>query len=461
MTYYLAIDIGASSGRHMIAWLDDGKIRMEEIYRFPNGLVRKEDGTMCWDVPTLFGHVVEGIKKAGEMGKRPSYLGIDTWGVDFVLLDKNDRVIGDTVGYRDQRTAGMDEILYRDISEKELYMRTGIQKQIINTIYQLVSIRENHPEQLEQAASLLMIPDYLNFLLTGIKEQEYTDATTGQLIDIRTGDWDRDLLRKIGIPERLFGPLAMPGTKVGPLTEEISAKVGYNLTVMHPAEHDTGSAVLAVPTSRDDVAYLSSGTWSLLGIESLQPICSEASHDANVTNEGGYGMRYRCLKNIMGLWIIQSIKKECGGRYSFDDLCRMAEENADIPLRIDVNDARFLMPDSMLDAIRESLGRKDLDVGQCVAVVYQSLAECYDATLKEIEALTGKPIAALHIIGGGSKDGYLNRLTAEKTGKPVYAGPTEATAIGNILAQMLGTGVFKDLAQARKAVFDSFEVKRV
>ncbi len=458
--YYLAIDIGASSGRHILSWLEDGKMMFEEVYRFPNGLTDK-NGTFCWDHKALVEHVKAGIKKCGELGRKPSYLGIDTWGVDFVLIDKDGKMIGDSVGYRDGRTNGMDEEVYKIIPEKELYARTGIQKQIYNTVYQLMALKQQHPEQLEAAEHLLLMPDFLNYMLTGKIESEYTDASTTQLLNIETNDWDRELITMLGYPEKIFGKLSMPGEIVGNLLPEVKNEVGFDLTVVHPASHDTASAVLAVPTNSDNVIYLSSGTWSLMGVESLTPIHDEISQKMNFTNEGGYNYRYRYLKNIMGLWIIQSIRKECGGAYDFNALCKMAEDAKDTKYRINVNDGSFLMPKSMTEAIRAYCKAPEMTLGEVLGCVYNSLSECYAETIKEISQISGKKIEALHIIGGGSKDRFLNELTAEKAGIPVYAGPTEATAIGNILSVMLGTGAFTSLEEARLCVKRSFDVNKI
>lgn len=459
-TYFLAVDIGASSGRHILGWLEDGKLKLEEVHRFPNGTTMK-NGRMCWDREGLISGVIEGMKKCADIGKIPSYMGIDTWGVDFLLLDKDGEVIGDAVGYRDRRTEGMDEKVYELVPEAEVYARTGIQKQLYNTIYQLMALKEKSPEELEAADSLLMMPDYLGYVLTGVKHQEYTNATTAGLVNIDTGAWDRELIERLGYPVKLFGELSMPGEKLGNLSEDIQKIVGYDLTVIHPASHDTGSAVLAVPTNSNSVAYLSSGTWSLMGIERTVADASEKARARNFTNEGGYAKRYRYLKNIMGLWIIQSVRKELGGKYSFAELCTMAEEVGDTKYRINVNDGSFLAPDSMIGAIKSYCGNADMSLDELLCCVYHSLAECYAETIDEITAMNGKKPTALHIIGGGSQDGYLNALTAKALDIPVYAGPVEATAIGNLLAQMLGTGVFGSIAEARQTVFNSFDVKEI
>ncbi len=460
-TYYLAVDIGASSGRHILGWMEDGKIRLEEVYRFPNGTSLK-NGHQCWDHEGLFAHIVAGMKKCKEIGKVPSYFGIDTWGVDFLLLDKNDQVIGDAVGYRDHRTDAIDTEVYKYIPEAELYARTGIQKQLYNTVYQLMALKTQNPEQLEAAETFLMMPDYINFRLTGVKHQEYTNATTAQLVNIQTGEWDLEMIERLGYPVRLFDKkLSMPGETVGTLSPEIVAEIGYNLTVIHPASHDTGSAVLAVPTNSDNVAYISSGTWSLMGIERMIPDSSEKACAHNFTNEGGVDHRFRFLKNIMGLWIIQSIRKELGGKYSFGELCDMATALGTTPYKINVNDPGFLAPDSMMGAIRAYCNAPDMPLDHMLCAVYQGLADCYAATIEEITEMTGKKPDALHIIGGGTKDDYLSELTAKALDIPVYAGPTEATAIGNLLSQMLGTKLFASIAEARETVFRSFDVKKI
>lgn len=458
--YYLAVDIGASSGRHMLASMKDGKMQLEEVYRFPNGMDDK-NGTLCWDVDRLFTEIKNGLKKCKEIGKIPVSMAIDTWGVDYVLLDKDDRILGDTVGYRDSRTEGMDEKVYEVIPQDELYARTGIQKQIFNTVYQLMAVKESHPEYLEQAESILMIPDYFHFLLTGVKKNEYTNATTGQLVSPKTNDWDYELIEMLGYNPKMFRPVSMPGTVVGDFTEEVQKEVGFNCTVVLPATHDTGSAVLAVPTNDDDAVYISSGTWSLMGIERKEADCSMESMKANFTNEGGYDHRFRYLKNIMGLWMIQSVKKEFTEDLSFAQICEMASRET-IPSIVDCNDDCFLAPKSMIKAVQDfcsSTGQQVPEtVGEISSVIYNSLAKCYGDTVQEIEEITGKKYSTIYVVGGGSNAGYLNELTAKYTGKKVSAGPSEATAIGNVIVQMLHDGVFKDLPEARTCVRESFDV---
>ncbi len=460
--YYLAIDIGASSGRHIIGSYENGKIVTEEIYRFPNGMKKNESGTLVWDTESLFHHIKAGIKTCVEKGKSPDYIGIDTWGVDFVLIDKDGKKIGDAVGYRDKRTEGMDTELYKVVPEKELYNRTGIQKAIFNTVYQLEYLKTNCPEQLERAETLLMMPDYLSYLLTGVASSEYTNATTGQLVRAGETDWDYELIERLGIPAKMFTSLKMPGHVVGELADEIKEETGaLNAKVILPPTHDTASAVAAVPTNDEDIIYISSGTWSLIGVERSQPDCSERSMEHNFTNEGGIFKRYRYLKNITGLWMIQSMKKELDGGYTFDKLCSMAKEYDGTQLRLDPNDARFTAPESMIDEVKKALGKSDISLGEMFSAVYHSLADAYKKAVDELEELLGRKMKAIHIVGGGSKDEYLCQLTASATGKPVYAGPSEATAIGNLISQMLSTGVFGSLPEARNAVYNSFNVRRM
>ena len=458
--HYLAIDIGASSGRHMLASMKDGKMQLEEVYRFPNGMDDK-NGTLCWNVERLFTEIKNGLKKCKEIGKLPVSMAIDTWGVDYVLLDKDDRILGDTVGYRDSRTEGMDEKVYEVIPQDELYARTGIQKQIFNTVYQLMAVKESHPEYLEQAESILMIPDYFHFLLTGVKKNEYTNATTGQLVSPKTNDWDYEMIDMLGYNSKMFRPVSMPGAVVGEFAEEVQKEVGFNCTVVLPATHDTGSAVLAVPTNDDDAVYISSGTWSLMGIERKEADCSMESMKANFTNEGGYDHRFRYLKNIMGLWMIQSVKKEFAEDLSFAQICEMASKET-ISSIVDCNDDCFLAPKSMIKAVQVFCRRTGQQVpetvGEISSVIYNSLAKCYGDTVKEIEEITGKKYSTIYVVGGGSNAGYLNELTAKYTGKKVSAGPSEATAIGNVIGQMLHDGVFKDLPEARTCVRESFDV---
>ena len=460
--YFLAVDIGASSGRHMLGHLEKGRLVLEEIYRFENGMKQTKEG-LCWDIPALFQEIKTGIRRCGELGKIPVSMGIDTWAVDYVLLDEQDQILGDTFGYRDSRTAGMDEEVYRLIPEKELYQRTGIQKQIFNTVFQLMAVKKAHPEYLEQARTFLMLPDYFHFLLTGEKRSEYTNATSTQLVNAETKDWDDEVISRLGYPREMFLPLSQPGTQVGVFTKEIEKEVGFSCQVVLPATHDTASAVMAVPCQEDNCLYINSGTWSLMGTENKKAICTEESRQKNFTNEGGYDFRYRYLKNIMGLWMIQSVRHEEKDQYSFAQLCEMADECSDFPSRVFVNAQEFLAPESMTEAVRQYCEKSGQRVpettGELAAVIYQSLAKCYGETVQEIEQLTGEHYDTIHIVGGGANADYLNRLTASQSGRQVLAGPSEATAIGNLMAQMIGKGEFAGLMQARACVAESFPIR--
>ena len=482
MKYYLAIDIGASSGRHILGHVENGKMVLEEIFRFDNSQVRK-DGHDCWDHQALARSVLQGIAKCREIGKIPATIGIDTWAVDFILLKDGDVPCSDMVAYRDERTKGMDEVVNAIVPLTEVYARTGIQKQPFNTVYQLTALRREHPEQLAAADRFLMAPDYLNFVLTGRIANEYTNATTTNLVNAGTRTWDGEVLDRLGLPRRIFGELRMPGTALGGFTKAVQEAVGFDAQVVLPATHDTGSAFLAVPARDDRAVYISSGTWSLLGVEKDAPITTPASQAANITNEGGAWYRFRYLKNIMGLWMIQSIRRELNGvayvegkaktatwtlsdyeqgkTYSFNDLETAAKAASSFAGTVDANDARFLSPDSMIAEVIMAADVKPTTVGELMQCVYKSLAKCYADAIRNLSALTGKTYTSVNIVGGGSKDGYLNALTAQATGLDVFAGPTEGTAIGNLIVQFIAGGEFPDLAAARAAVRASFDVTRV
>ncbi len=478
-TYYLAIDIRASSGRHILGFIKDGRMELEEIYRFDNKQIQK-NGHVCWDLDDLWRGIIEGMKVCGQMGKIPKTIGIDTWAVDYVLLDQNDQLIGDAVAYRDGRTEGIDQIVDRLVPEKLLYQKTGIQKQVFNTIYQLMALKEEDPEQLAKAKSLLMIPDYLDLLLTGVKKQEYTNATTTGLVNAAEKKWDQDLIEILGLPKELFGPLSMPGTVVGQLLPQIREQVGFSATVVLPATHDTGSAFLAVPAKDHQSVYLSSGTWSLLGVESEVPITTESSRKENFTNEGGAWYRYRYLKNIMGLWMIQSIRRELNGveyvagresryktdrQWSFVDLSEEARRAEGFISTVDVDHSSFLAPVSMIDAVRDycrNTGQPVPEgVGELMQCVYQSLALCYKDTIIKLSSLTDRLYTSIHIVGGGCQDMYLNKMIAKVTGLPVYAGPVEGTAIGNLIVQFIGDSGFDSLQSARDSIRKSFDINEI
>ncbi|MCQ2508522.1 MAG: rhamnulokinase, partial [Dorea sp.] len=438
------------------------------------------DGHVCWDMDNLWNGILGGLKACREIGKIPYTVGIDTWAVDYVLLDKDNQLIGNAVAYRDGRTEGADGLVRPFVSTEELYGKTGIQKLSFNTIYQLMAQKKEAPEDLEKAETLLMIPDYFNYLLTGVKKQEYTNATSTSLVHAKDRVWDKDLIRKLGLPEKLFGPLSMPGTVVGTFTKEIEEIVGYNSTVILPATHDTGSAYLAVPARDDEAIYLSSGTWSLLGVENKEAITTEVSRRLNFTNEGGAYDTYRYLKNIMGLWMLQSIRRELNGvayvagrtskyadgrQWGFQDLIQAAREASNFPSVVAANDDSFLAPDSMIDAIKDYCRKTDQPVpdtvGQIMQCVYKSLAKCYKDTIEELKEQTGKTYTSINIVGGGCQDMYLNQMTADTCGLSVFAGPVEGTAIGNLIVQFIANREYKDLQAARDAVKKSFDIKEI
>ena len=468
--YHLAVDIGASSGRHIVGYLEDGKICLQEIYRFENRLIRR-DGHLCWDIDHLYEEVVNGIKKCAELGYRPSTMGIDTWAVDFVLLDREGKRIGEAVSYRDDRTDHIREELEESgvLTFEEHYARTGIQYQKFNTVYQLLALKKEHPDMLEQAETVLMIPDYLNYRLTGKKAQEYTNASTTALVNAETKDWDGDLIKKLGLPEKIFQKISPAGSVLGEFMEEIQQETGLNMTVVLPATHDTGSAYLAVPARDENAVFLSSGTWSLLGVENKTPITTAESCMQNFTNEGGYEYRYRYLKNIMGLWMIQSIRRELkdedGNIPSFPDLIKVAEDAKDFPSLIDPDDNRFLAPASMIEEVKQACAdtkqRVPETTGEVMQTVYNSLSQDYRKAVASLQKLTGKTYTSVNIVGGGSQDMYLNQMTANATGLPVYAGPTEGTALGNLIVQMITAGEIENLQCARDIIGRSFEIREV
>ena len=436
-TCYLAVDIGASSGRHIIGTVEHGVMALHEVYRFENRLIEK-NGHLCWDMEGLVQNVIEGLKAAHDAGYTPTTVGIDTWAVDFLLLDADGTPIGDPVAYRDGRTAAMREELEPILPFTKLYARTGIQYQSFNTVYQL----------------------------TGVMANEYTNASTTALVGAISKDWDDEIINRLGLPRKIFGRISTPGTKLGNLISAIKDYVGFDCTVVLPATHDTGSAFLAVPARDDKAVYLSSGTWSLLGVENKDPITTPASMQANFTNEGGYEYRYRYLKNIMGLWMIQSVRRELGGqtgtRPSFPELIAAAQEASSFAGIVSTGDDRFLAPKSMIEEVKAACkdGGKPVPAttGEVMQTIYNSLSHDYQAAIQELQSLTGKEYTSINIVGGGSQDMYLNQMTANATQLPVFAGPTEGTALGNLIVQMIRAGEFKDLADARAAIKKSFTI---
>ena len=459
--YYLSIDIGASSGRHILSHIENGKLVLEEIFRFENGMEEK-DGHLTWNYKKLFENIVEGMKKCKETGKIPVSVGIDTWGVDYALIDKDDNVIGDVYAYRDSRTEEPIKKVHSIVPFEKLYERTGSQFQIYNTVYQLYA--DKLTGKLDKAEMFLMMPDFFNFLLTGVKKNEFTNASTTGIMSAKTRDLDFETVKDLALPLKLFKPLSDPATLVGPVKPEIEKQIGYKVNVVLPATHDTASAVMAVPENGTPL-YISSGTWSLLGIESPVAISDKKALEANFTNEGGYKRSTRFLKNIMGLWMIQCVRKEHEKKYSWADYVVLSKAVKDFDSIVDVNDPSFLAPDSMIEAIKDYCRKTNQKVpetpGEIALCVYDSLAVCYAKAIKNIEEITGYKFDTINIVGGGCQNGYLNELTAKRTGRKVIAGPVEATAIGNALAQLLYDGAVKDIVEAKNLVKKSFDVEEI
>ena len=462
MNYYLAIDIGASSGRHILGSLEDGKIKLEEIYRFENGITKIDD-EYCWNIESLFKEIKNGIKKCKEIGKIPKSIGIDTWAVDFVLLDEEDSILGNTVAYRDDRTEGVMEKAFEKIPKDMLYLHTGIQFQRFNTLYQLLAIKDKKPEILEKAKSFLMIPDYLNFLLTGKKVNEYTNATSTQLVNSFDRTWDENILKEYGINKDIFQEIKMPKTVLGNLRQELVEEFGFNMEVVLPATHDTGSAFIASVCNDSDSIYISSGTWSLIGVENRFQICVPQAMDYNFTNEGGIDYRFRFLKNIMGLWVIQEVRRNLDNKYSFAELVTLAEESTDFKSIVNVDDDRFLNPKNMIEEIQryceETNQKVPQKVGEIAVCVFNSLGYSYKKAVENLEDIFEKEFKRINIFGGGCQNNLLNQVVADITEKEVLAGPIEATAIGNLVAQFITAKEFKDLEEGRKVIKESFDIK--
>ena len=457
MRYFLAIDIGASSGRHILAHLDGDKMITEEIYRFQNAPKTVVDETgekrLTWDVDRLFQEILNGLKRAKELGKTPYSVGVDTWGVDYALLDENDERIGDVYCYRDARTERTIPKVHQILPIERLYAYTGIAFASFNTVYQLMD--EVDTGRMQRAKTMLNLPDYFHFRLTGVKKQEYTMATTTGMVNATTRTWDKEIIEKLGYKKELFGELSAPGTIVGDFTKEVQAAVGYNAKVILPATHDTASAVLAAPLV-GQTPYISSGTWSLLGVEQNAAHTDESARLAGYSNEGSVQGQFRLQINIMGLWMIQQVRHELDDKYGFGELADLARANP-VEDEIDVNDQIFLAPESMIQAIDGAVGRT-LSIGERAYVIFNNLAKYYAKSLYALEEVTGEQYSTLNIIGGGSKNTLLNELTEKYTGKKIITGPTEGTALGNLMMQMVGAGEIASVADGRAYIKRSFDI---
>ena len=417
---YLAIDIGASSGRHIVGWTENGEIKTEEVYRFANG-VTEQDGHLTWDIDALTAHVKAGVEKAKARFGEIESLSVDTWGVDYVLM-RGDEELRPCYAYRDSRTEAVIPQVHEKISFSRLYRHTGIQFQPFNTIYQLCADRE--AGRLEGVTDFLMMPEYLMYKLCGVKSHEYTNATTGGMISAETGEYDTAIIDALGLPKHLFQPLQKPGTVIGEYK---------GIKVVLCATHDTGSAVEGIPMT-DNQAYISSGTWSLLGVKTPKPITDAASELANWSNEGGVGYN-RYQKNIMGMWLINRLRDELCPDKPFGELVAEAEASC-FEETVDANTSAFLAPESMKAAFDAALSMKPRTAGDYFRCAYRSLALSYMNAIQELQHNTGKHYDSIYIVGGGAKNAFLNRLTEEASGKKVIALPIEATAIGNLKIQM-------------------------
>uniref|UniRef100_UPI003FEEE7E7 rhamnulokinase n=1 Tax=Eubacterium sp. TaxID=142586 RepID=UPI003FEEE7E7 len=453
MNYYLAIDIGASSGRHILGYIDNSRLKLEEIHRFEN-YITNQNSTLVWDIEHLVNEVKKGIAKCKEIGKIPCTVAIDTWGVDYVLLDESKKEIKPCYCYRDSRTNAVVDEVESLVSPARLYAKTGIQKQNFNTIYQLYADKKSG--RLQNAKYFLMMPEYLSFKLTGVCKNEYTNATTTGLVNAKTKTWDNDILSALDLPSELFGALNTPSSLVGDLSADIQKAVGFNCAVLFAPSHDTASAVCACPMQDDDL-YISSGTWSLIGTEITQPILSDNARKLNFSNEGGIDYRFRFLKNYMGMWLFQNIRRNLNKSMTYDEMMTLAMNCGEYKY-FDVNDRTLVAPDNMIDAIGKLICSDDL--GLILNSAYHSLAKSYSEAVSEIEAVTGKRFNAIHIVGGGCQDEYLNALTRDYTGKDVTAGPIEATATGNIISQIISDKKIS-LATARDLIKNSFDIKEI
>jgi len=455
-TFVAAVDLGASSGRVLLARHDAVRetLGVEEIHRFENRFEYR-DGHDCWDVDNLVAQITTGLELIIDRGISLSSVGVDTWGVDYVLLDEEGRILGQAVAYRDHRTDGLIDEVAKIVPRDELYARTGIAFMQFNTIYQLVALKRENPVWLSRARSLLLMPDYLHYRLCGIQSCEYTNASTSQLLSLKTNDWDRDLLKRLDLPAHWFQPLCQPGSLIG----EWVSRSGARVKVIAPATHDTASAVIAAPLEDEDSVYISSGTWSLMGIESRVPFNEASALAANFTNEGGADNTYRVLKNIMGLWLIQRVRDDFP-ELSFADLVKEAERAEPLRYLINPNDDRFLNPPSMrqaiLDFCRETEQGEPQTIGELARCVFESLAFLYRRTLEELSSFTGKSYKRIHIVGGGSQNGFLNQLCADFCQLPVHTGPVEASALGNITCQLRALGQLADRSAIRRLVRKEF-----
>lgn len=462
----LAFDLGAESGRGVLGHFDGQRLQLQEIHRFANTPAATLD-TLHWDVLNLYNEMIAGLRKAaGQFGGIDS-VGVDTWGVDFALLGRGGLLLGNPRHYRDPHTEAAMDLAFQKVPREELFARTGIQFMRFNSLFQLIAMQRDRSPLLEVAESLLFIPDLFHYFFTGIKVNEYTDASTSQMLDPAKRNWDYDLINRFSIPTRLLGSITMPGTILGPLRVRICAETGLSpVPVILPATHDTAAAVAAVPAQGSSWAFISSGTWSLMGAELDQPLINEDVRAANFTNEGGVGGTIRFLKNIAGLWLVQECRRcweRAGSNFSYDELVALAQTAPPFVSLVDPDDGSFMLPQNMpaalADFCRRTAQPAPSEPGAVVRCALESLALRYRWVLEKLEALTGRKLDLIHVVGGGSQNALLCQLTADACNRPVLAGPVEATAIGNLLVQAIGLKLVGSLAEGREVVRRSFELK--
>ena len=462
--YFLAFDLGASSGRAILGTLLDGKLELTEIHRFVNQM-QLINGHYFWNIFSLFNELKTGLKKCiKEFGIQPESIGVDTWGVDFVHLNKEGLILSLPFAYRDSRTNTAMDDLFKLIPQEEVYAHTGIQFMQFNSLFQLFSMVKDQSSLLEITDSILFMPDALNYLFTGVKKSEFSIASTSQMIVPGTCKWNYDLIEKAGIPTNMLQEIILPGTKIGNIQDEVARETGSKpVPVIAVAAHDTGSAIVSVPSSESNFVYLSSGTWSIMGIESQHPIISEQTRQLNFTNEGGVDGTTRFLKNIMGMWLIQEVQRIWEGEgtnYSWPEMVELARQSEPFKFLINPDDSMFLNPRDMTQAVRDFCYQTAQGTpqshGETIRCIYDSLALKYRYTLEQIRQVTDQPVDVIHIIGGGANNHFLNQLTADATGLLVIAGPTEATAIGNILIQAKALGYVGSVKEIRQIVANSF-----
>ncbi len=461
---YLAVDLGASSGRVLAGVYDGSRIDLRELNRFENTPVALPDG-WHWNITSLYNSILEGLKTAyDEFGDQPVSVGIDTWGVDYALIDSGGRLLGLPYQYRDNRKDGMMEVAFEKVSKRAIYDKTGIQFMLINSVYQLLADVDKGNPALSGAEDLMFIPDLLSYWLCGVKVQERTFASTSQLYNPNTEDWDRDLIAALGLPDHIFKSISDPGKALGALRPEVASRTGFeDLNVVLVAGHDTASAVAAVPSQASIPAYLSSGTWSLMGLELSEPVINDETFEDSFTNEIGIGNTVRFLRNICGLWLIQESRRywqESGRDYRYGEIATLAKTAKPFRSLIDPDDARFaqpgLMPEKIAEYCRETGQPTPDEPAQVMRCIYESLALTYRIIWDKLLKYAPSPPDALHVVGGGSQDKLLNQFTANALEVTVQAGPTEATGLGNILCQMMADKEISSLAEGRKIVAQSF-----